>query len=252
MKSTLIELHQAAQYLAAAGICFVEHQADDSHTNLGWDAENKRLVTHFFSSDKYQLSLVVESSKLEWLQNGKLAASIDLSESTHLDNLTWIKARAEASGLAPYMYRFHYDLPFPALSDEHVFFFDVKTTNLITSKWDMGKKAFEGFLMNWRFDSPIRLWPHHFDLGFYLQMDKAGTLFMVGGLAVPDSLVDDLYFYVSGSKNGKAVNTKEFGILDIGEWRSDWDGATLAASNMNVNLVILFLKLTHEAFLENN
>ena len=32
------QLHHASQFGAALGISYLSHQADDSHTNLGWDA----------------------------------------------------------------------------------------------------------------------------------------------------------------------------------------------------------------------
>ncbi|MFT5822755.1 MAG: hypothetical protein ACI8ZM_004012 [Crocinitomix sp.] len=252
MKTTLIELHQAAQYLSAAGISFVNHQADDSHTNLGWDTKNKRLLTHYLSSKKYQLALSIESGNLEWLRNGRSEDSIKLSDSTHLDNLNWIKSQAKMRGLKDYKFEFHYELPYPQLDKDHVFSFDPEAIGLIANSWDIGYEAFEKLLVDWKFDSSIRVWSHHFDLGVYVQLDKAATLFIGGGLAIPDSLVDDLYYYVSGWKNGVAVKTKSFGTLNIGEWRSDWNGATLPASNMNVNLVNLFLKITLEVFLENN
>jgi hypothetical protein len=252
MKKTLEALHQAAQYLASAGISFVDHKEDDSHTNLGWDVKNRRLLTHCFSAEKYQLSLAVISGSLEWLKNGKLEDTLKLSESNHLDTLSWIKSQAKERGLASYKNELHYDLPYAALSNDHVFRFDADEVNLITAHWDIGQKAFAEFLADWRYDSPIRIWPHHFDLGFYVRLDKAGTLFLGGGLAVPDSLVDDLYFYTNGWKNGDAVKTNSFATIDIGEWRSDWDGATLPASNMNINLVTLFLKLTQQVYLDQN
>lgn len=252
MKATLIELHQAAQYLAAAGISYVTPQSDDSHTNLGWDSEKKQLATHTFGSEKHQLLIAVESGLLIWSQKGKVEASIALVEATHSDILNWIDMLAKQQGLPEYKYEFHYELPYAPLKDDHVFSFNENALVHILNRWTMGKRSFEKFLTNLKFNSPIRIWPHHFDLGFYVQLDRAGALFLGGGLAVPDSLVDDLYFYSSAWKNGRAVQTNSFGTLIIGEWQTDWDGATLAASNMNENLVNLFLKLTEEVFLEKN
>ncbi len=252
MKTTLKELHQAAQYLSAAGISYVNHQEDDSHTNLGWDSEKKKLLTHTFGTKKHQLAISVELGQLEWLQNGSLKSSVSLVESTHLEILDWINNHALKQGLPEYLYEFHYELPYPPIKNDHKYTFDSAEMNELTSKWDIGLNAFQQFLGELKWTSPIRVWSHHFDLGFYVQIDRAGTLFMGGGLAVPDTLVDDLYFYVSGWKNGQAVETKSFGVLDIGEWRSDWKGATLAATNMNENLVNLFLKLTKDVLQNNN
>lgn len=252
MKTTLKELHLAAQYLSAAGICYVNHQEDDSHTNLGWDSEKKKLLTHAFGSKKHQLAISLELRQLEWLENGSLKNAISLVESTHLEILNWINDQVLKQGLPEYLYEFHYELPYPPIEDNHRYRFDSVEISELAGKWDIGLNAFQQFLGELKWSSPIRIWSHHFDLGFYVQIDRTGKLFMGAGLAVPDTLVDDLYFYVSGWKKGQAVETKSFGVLDIGEWRSDWDGATLAAANMNENLVNLFLKLTKDELLKNN
>ena len=52
-------LYLAAQYLAAAGISFLEKKEDDSHTNLAFNSNNAQLSSRVLSSkgDVYLLGL---------------------------------------------------------------------------------------------------------------------------------------------------------------------------------------------------
>jgi hypothetical protein len=95
------------------------------------------------------------------------------------------------------------------------------------------------FLLEYKLESPIRVWPHHFDLGIYASI-KNGLDFGAG-LAIADTLVDGLYFYACGWKEGKSIPTKGFDSLSKGEWRSDWDGATLKSEGLNAETGTLFL-----------
>lgn len=58
-------MHLAAQYLAAAGISFVEKKADYSHTNLGWSIDKQRLETHPLSEKGDVLALNYNTFSLE-------------------------------------------------------------------------------------------------------------------------------------------------------------------------------------------
>ena len=91
-------MHLAAQYLAAAGISFVEKKADDSHTNLGWSIDKQRLETHSLSTDGDVLALNYNTFSLEWdsLENN---ASFALDGKTHQQVLDSVyKANGELPG----------------------------------------------------------------------------------------------------------------------------------------------------------
>ena len=51
-------MHIAAQYLAAAGISFLEKQPDDSHTNVGFSVEDRTLFSRSLLSSGITLQLV--------------------------------------------------------------------------------------------------------------------------------------------------------------------------------------------------
>ena len=52
------QLHQAVQLLTAAGISFVEHRPDDSHTSLLWDSQSNMFLSQTFGPDhNFQIGL---------------------------------------------------------------------------------------------------------------------------------------------------------------------------------------------------
>ena len=249
MKHTIEQLHLASQYLAAAGISFLDKKDDDSHTNFGWDVENNRLTTHEFGKGD-QVGFNFSSLKLEWLKNGQVESTIDLQKCTHLEILNWFKKQIEIRIVGKtYHYNFHYELPYPSISDDHVFKIDSSESKNYATELNRAQTSFESFLSENNLASPIRVWPHHFDLGLYTQLDNSGSTFLGAGLAIPDTLVDGLYYYVSGYINDKSIVTKTFTGLDKGDWRSDWEGATLASDGIDIKTAKHFLNQTKDQFI---
>ena len=249
MEKTIEQLHIAAQYLAAIGISFVAKQADDSHTNLGWDGI--KITTHSFGEGNFQVGFNLKSQSLEWIKNGVITNVIDLNESNHGAVLNWFSEQVNANNInEAFQYKFHYELPYEKIKVNDSFSFDSSEVLKYSQYLTTAQKAFETFLASNKLESPIRIWPHHFDLGIYTKLSN--NLFLGAGLAIPDSLVDDLYYYASGWLDGNAISTKAFSGLSNGNWRSsDWDGATLPSKNINVNEVIDFLNQVKIRFLKN-
>ncbi len=251
MKNTIEQIHLAAQYLAAAGISFLDKKEDDSHTNLGWEVDTNRLTTHSFGNDNNQVGLNFLSANLEWLINGKAESTINLQTSTHLEILNWLNSQVQKHNIdRAYHYDFHYELPYPSISEDYKFQIDNKESKVYAEELNHAQVSFESFLSENNLKSPIRVWPHHFDMGVYTQLDETGNTFLAAGLAIPDTLVDGLYYYSSGYKDGKEIVTKTFTGIDKGDWRSDWDGATLASEGVDVKAAKNFLNQTKEQFVK--
>ncbi|MFT6981459.1 MAG: hypothetical protein ACJAUD_000222 [Crocinitomicaceae bacterium] len=251
MKYAIEQIHLIAQYLSAAGICFLDKKEDDSHTNLGWDAENKRLATHPFGTGNHQVGLNLASLKLEWLNNGEATSTIDFQSTTHSEILNWFKMQVEKHSIgAAYQYDFHYELPYPSISENDTFIIDPTNSLKFAEELSTAQTSFETFLSENDLKSPIRVWPHHFDLGIYTQLDSSGSVFLAAGLAVADTLVDGLYYYAAGYKDGEEIVTESFSGLDKGDWRSNWNGATLASEGISVEVSKHFLNQTRETFIK--
>jgi len=247
MKKSIEQIHLASQYLAAAGISFLPKEDDDSHTNLGWDGNNNRLTTHNFGTSNSQLGLNLTNANLEWLNDGEVIAEINVKEAKHSEILSWISDESKKHGLnEEYQYNFHYELPYPVISNEDSFDINVEESTAYAKQLSSANKAMEKFLVESKLDSPIRVWPHHFDLGIYAELRDG--LAMGAGLAVPDTMVNELYYYSAAYRGSENVSTKSFSGLKHGEWRTDWDGATLTSMKTEESEAFTFLIETKQTF----
>ena len=84
------QMHLAAQYLAAAGISFLEKRDDDSHTNLGFDTDNGTLSTHILSKNEDRLVLNYQKFTLDWISLSG-STSFRLDGATHQQVVKWIQ-----------------------------------------------------------------------------------------------------------------------------------------------------------------
>jgi len=82
----------------------------------------------------------------------------------------------------------------------------------------------------------IRIWPHHFDTGIYVEpTPKIGIGY---GLAMKDSMAGDAYFYFSpyGLKENE-LNFKNVPKLTVGDWEisENWRGAIIPLNQLQYN-----------------
>ncbi|MBT2163160.1 hypothetical protein [Zobellia barbeyronii] len=230
-------MHLAAQYLAAAGISFVEKKADDSHTNLGWSIEKQRLETHPLSREGDVLALNYNNFSLEW-NSPKNNASFALDGKTHQQVLEWLTNSANTFLGKTYNYDFHYDLPY-SIDDSFTFILDASKLKELADLRTLTQSGLERTLEVNGLSSDIRIWPHHFDSGAYVIISD--DLSIGFGLAVPDTMINEHYFYISGYKGHNGLDTSKFDSLSLGEWNNDgFKGAVLPATKINEEQVVQF------------
>lgn len=232
------QVHLAAQYLAAAGISFLEKEQDDSHTNLAFDVEEGSLYSRPLNEQEDQLVFDYERFSLEW-KSGIKAASFSLDGAQHSVIVAWIRNMASQSGINKiYRYEFHYDLSY-SIDEEYTFKLnDAKALKEMKALRALAHLSIEEFLKRQGLEAEIRIWPHHFDTGAYFVWDEARKLAIGLGLAIPDALCDEFYFYISGYSNNTGIDPKNFDPLNIGEWISDgFKGAILPRSKAKENSI---------------
>jgi hypothetical protein len=250
-KKMIKELHIASQYLAAAGISFVEKKPDDSHTNLGWDSENGRLTSHSLNAEGVQLGLAYEEFALVFLKADKELSKLPLLNQNHGQVMDWINAQLSSVDLTTaYNYDFHYDTGYEKITNEYVFtHYSKSEVEDVIKRLTIGQSTFERFLTTNELESPIRVWPHHFDLGIYTLISE--NLFMGAGLAIPDSIYADFYFYASGYLNGESMGRNGFVELNSGNWgQGDFNGAVLNNSGVKADQAFVFFNEAKNGFLE--
>jgi len=224
-------MHLAAQYLAAAGISFLDKKDDDSHTNLGFNTDNGYLETHLLSKNNDQLRLSYEKFSLEWKSDSGVR-TFSLDGASHKEVMEWIKETSTALLNKEYNYNFHYELPYN-IDDSYTF----NLTNPSDLKELMHLRILTQFSLEKinkanELESEIRVWPHHFDTGIYATLPDSSVSIGLG-LAIPDSLCDEHYLYASGYNTSGQISTSKFENLTKGRWNNEgFNGAILPASKL--------------------
>ncbi len=234
-----IQTHLAAQYLATANKSFVAHKNDDSHTNLGFNIEKRTLTTHPLAPNGTYLAFNYDTFSLEW-HSPSDAAVLALDGQQHKAVVQWLEKQAKKDLGKPYTYDLHYELPYP-ISDDFLFKNnDPKDLERLAELRVLAQQSLEHLVKAYQLDSPIRIWPHHFDTGGYAALPNS-NLHLGFGLAIPDSLCNSHYFYLSAYQNNAMVSTNGFVTMRQGTWlNKGFQGAILNAENTVNETVVSF------------
>ncbi len=243
-------IHIAGQYLATASISFLEPKDDDSHTNLGWI--NDALHTHALSKANDILTLDYRSFSLIWTNDSGFREELPLDQKTHRTIIEWIASTSIKAGIhKSYAYNLHYELPYEAITDDFQFIkpsdFDIE--QLIKNR-QLAQTALENALKIFSPEAPIRIWPHHFDTGsFFMTSDDLG----IGlGMAIPDTMINDFYLYVSGYNGHESIVLSPNTSIDLGTYYSEgWKGIALAVSGITIEDATSFYKEAIQHYLDH-
>ena len=112
----------------------------------------------------------------------------------------------------------HYDIPDYGFSDHPFKSLNDKAVEDWMCYRQLANEACFSILGHLQVPGEVRIWPHHFDTGIYVQPnDQLGVGF---GLAMQDSLVEVPYFYLSAYGLGNVViDYSTFSTLQHGEWK---------------------------------
>ncbi|MCL5246211.1 hypothetical protein M4I21_10360 [Cellulophaga sp. 20_2_10] len=230
-------MHFAAQYLAAAGISFIEKKADDSHTNLGFSVRNQQLETHPLSINGDILCLNYNTFSLDW-SSSKFSASFFLENKTHVQALEWLHNSAKIFLGKEYKYQFHYALP-NVIDDSFTYELNISELSELASLRTVAQSTILETLRELNLKSEVRVWPHHFDTGAFASLNSELDLGL--GMAIPDEVVNEHYFYISGYKDGKSIETNSLEMLTEGEWKNNgFKGAVLPVKKAKKDKAIQF------------
>ncbi len=235
------EMHLAAQYLAAAGKSFLEHKADDSHTNLAFNQKKASLETWPIDLQGLKLTFNYESFSLAWQSEENELLSFPLDGKSHEEVLSWIRKGTTSLGVPEsYQFDLHYDLPY-ALKQESRFSKPPSDDIVaLLNNRNLVHSALETLVSKQKLETGIRIWPHHFDSGGYEVIGAIGIGF---GMAIPDTVTDDFYLYCSGYKGHDSLATSSFRPLSMGKWINDgFKGAVLPVTGLDNDQALAFFE----------
>ena len=245
MKNTM---HKVAQYLTTVAISFIQKKEDDSHTNLGW--VNHTLETHEFpNGDK--LGLNYENFSLEWTTYNGNKQYLLLNQTTHKEIKDWISETSTNNGIEkPYKYKLHFELPYDKITDAT--FFDVtnqEELNLLIKQRDLAQQVLDSILKSNAFDSSVRIWPHHFDSAAIMTINSKLSVGL--GMAIPDELINDFYFYVSGYNGHDSINLQSANDIKHGAYYNNgWKGFALPVNDIDKGTAISFCQEAISKYVE--
>ncbi len=197
--------HYAAQWLARAGYAYVPPKPDSSHTNVGWDDALDGFATHPLKGD-LRLGLKIPQLSLV-LVEGKAISSFPLDSRTDADARAWLDKELSARGLDAKALDqpLPYELPAHPIAKGGAYRINESAKGLVTlAAWFGNANASLGRIREAHNSgklqaSPVRCWPHHFDLATLILLDgdpEKGRSVNIG-LSPGDGTYDEPYFYIT-------------------------------------------------------
>ncbi len=196
--------HRAVQHLTGLARANIEAKPDDSHSNLGWDSAIGGLRTHAMGD--VVMALKFSPLTLMILKNDTAVEEFPLQSKTVAQAVEWTDQVAVSMGLsAASTATIPYDLPddVAAISRYETEIGAEQITAL--SEWfrlaagvletlvaaEAGQKPGP---------SPVRCWPHHFDIATYVALEEGDpeTARGIGvGMSPGDEGHSEPYFYIN-------------------------------------------------------
>lgn len=231
-----LQLHHAIQFGAALGISYLAKQADDSHTNLGWDSALRALVSHGAKGARGAVAVGVRTADLTLLvtRDGDSASAIPLDGLNIAAATDALRTAFANEGLDPARFTLarHYEIPAHAVAAGKAFDSSNRAPFEEMARWfgnassELGRATRET-----PGASEVRVWPHHFDIATLVTY--GGDASTGAGMSAGDHYYDEPYFYVNARPEPRADQlTASLG--GGGTWHTrEWIGAVLPGSRVS-------------------
>lgn len=236
LSESRLQLHHAVQFASAAGISFLEPQADDSHTNLEWVPSLAGLFSRVIPArTAFRIGVrPVDLTLLIVTENDQAIARYRLHGRTILEATAWIRSHITPLGIdaGRYTLKRNYEIPGHPVAMGDSFDASEKPSFEQLSKWFAnGASILTSFVRSIHDASEVRCWPHHFDLATRI---RVGSRRAIGvGLEPGDHHYDEPYFYVNMSPQPSAAQARTRPLWGRGTWHTrQWVGAVLPGSKL--------------------
>lgn len=211
-----LNAHYASQLVAAPGVARVPSAEDFSHTALVWNATHAVLEGAALPGTSLRAGLRVSSLELVVLDED-VRATIPLAGRTLAEGLAALEA-ALPEGAALVMPE--HELPAHPLAEGARFETDATLAQL--EGWFENAAAILEVARFGQPASPVRLWPHHFDIATLITFDEgvdAEAARSIGvGLSPGDGSYAQPYWYVTPWPYPKDPSLAS---LPLGAWHTD-------------------------------
>lgn len=230
LRNARLEAHWASQTLIAVTDVVLDRMGDDSQSNLGWNATSQALETHTLPGGEV-LAFHPARMELHFTNSG---ATFSLHGKTIDDVLAWVQGASAIDFTSVPTLR-DYDMPGHPVQEEKPFSAPGAVHAELARWFHHANELFLPIQKEHPDASPVRCWPHHFDLATLLSFDpekdphEARSIGV--GFSPGDSGYEEPYFYVNPWPRDDFSPLPD---LPIGaHWHTDgWFGAVLPASTL--------------------
>jgi len=227
-----LQLHHAAQLVAAMGISYLPKADDDSHTNMEWLAG--ALASNVVGERPFRVAVRPSPFALAVIVGDAELASLPLHGRTIADGARWIQVQVRTLGVDPQQFTLakHYTIPAHPVARGVPFDTTDDAAFEQLQRWYGNADALLRRLAAERGGSSVRCWPHHFDIATLLS-PMTGTSIGVG-LEPGDGSYDEPYWYVNLYPAPHDAGALTASALEgNGTWHTDqWLGAVLPGSRL--------------------
>ncbi len=233
LEDARLQIHWAAQTIAAAGMTLIEHAADDSHTNMEW-LGGRRLLAGQVVPEEPSFRVALDPSGLTLLLiklNDDEIGQLSLNGHTLAQGYDLL-----SSMILPLIEDDHveldrptFELPqHPVATGEH-FSIDDAASFVEVGRWFANADlVLRGVQEKTPTASPVRCWPHHFDIATLIDVDRDAKKSIGVGMTPGDGNYAEPYWYVTPWPYPAADNLPS---LEAGTWHTEgWTGAVLTGS----------------------
>lgn len=238
--SALLHQHHAIQLISLAGKYLIPQQPDDSNTNMQYQSAGEWIIGNELPRG-FRIALDLSQLKLLIINNSKKPyTEIEVACRTKSDVFDNMKEKLSGLGIdvSDLSMQLHYEIPGHELDGKAAFFMDseqdIRENIYYRHNAEIVISKASGKFPN---AEPVRIWPHHFDTGSLVPIEKndAGAVSRsVGlGLAIPDNMVDEPYYYLSYWSESPVEDFGKLPDPDAGEWiRTGWNGGIVRNSDI--------------------
>lgn len=221
MQDALLQLHHALQAAAGVGRTLIPARPDDSHTNFSWSEKHQALVQECVGG-KFRSGLRMCDLALLLIDaEDRVIDQFCLRGKTLGDGFRFYEERVGTMLARP-----GEPLPQHPVLGGACFAAMDEFLSQIASMYGEAAAILEHVRAQNPTASPVRLWPHHFDIATLIALpdDKSIGVGFLGG----DANIPEPYWYVYASP----MPEKTLPPLSVGRWYAGaWKGAVLTGQN---------------------
>jgi hypothetical protein len=242
LREARLQAHYAAQWLGRAGGAFIPPRPDYSHTSMNWIDPLNAFSTNALKGET-RFSLIIPDLSFLFLDMGAERTSLfSLNGRTDKDVRQWLGGELAASGMqvekldrvAPY------EIPAHAIGEGDAYsVFGIGDQLSELAVWFSEANSALGKIQQAMIGrslaaSPVRCWPHHFDLATLISLDQGAGEHgrsVNAGLSPGDAYYDEPYYYVTPCPHPDAAALPP--LPKLGHWHTrDFTAAIAPASQI--------------------